>query len=132
MFGSVHRTLDAEDLLRTRNFVGVNKSVAMMAETRPVPRSTRERHQHAARAAVQIQDEFRAVPVDETEICTNFVDIGTALENRGETRFDDDLNVQIGTMRFQQREGRRREDTIAQRAQADHGNARIPRQTFQQ
>jgi hypothetical protein len=132
MFRRVHGTFDSQDLLRARNLVGINKTVAMMPESRANLRSGRERHHHAACAAVQIQDERGPGSVDEFHIDGDFIHIGAAFEYARKARLDDDLNPQIRPVSLEQRQRRCGQHAIAQRAQANHSDPRARGEAVEQ
>src|SRR5712691_781452 len=131
VLGRLHRLLSPQNLLRPWNFVRVDETVAVMAEAGPKPCSRAERKDHAAGAAMKIQDEIGAGGFT-GNAGPDVVDIGVPFENRREAWLDDDADFEIGPMSFEQRQGGGGEDTVAQRPQTDHIDPRARPQAIQQ
>ena len=108
MFRSVDASRDAQDFLRGGNLVVVHEAVAMMGETGSEFRAGERGQDHAACAAVEIEDQ-----VGSSHRVAGFVDIRIIREDLGESRLDDDAKLQVRTMALEEREGGSGEHAVA-------------------
>jgi hypothetical protein len=108
-----------EDFLRAGNGMRVNEAVAVVPKTSSKVGAAGGSHPLAAGAAVEVDDQLGGA----TGSVHNFVDVWITFENRGEAGLNDDLDLEIRPMIFQEGQRRSGENAIAQGPQADNNDA---------
>src|SRR5262249_46826794 len=132
MFGGMHLALLAEDVLRSRNPVGIKKTVTMMSKAYPQRSAGGGCQRHTPRATVQIERKPRTPRED----CRggglqDFLNVRIPFEHRAEPWLYYHGNAQVRAILLEQSERGGGEDAISQRTQADSRNSRAVWQTLQ-
>src|ERR1700722_6702395 len=110
MFRGVDAPGDPQDFLRGRDFVRIDKAIAMMSEAYAEFPARKRCEHNAARAAGEIEDEVRAGQGVTDFAFVPWRAIRIAVENFGEARFDDHADFEVGPMALEQSEGGSRQD----------------------
>ena len=89
-------TLDSQNLLRRGDAMRVNEAVTMVRESRAKPGPRSHGENHAARPAMQVQDQIAA-----GRSSADLIDITIVLKDGGESRFDHDCDFEVGPVRLE-------------------------------